>query len=145
MVLIVWRAALKAAILICTYSKIIALDAVEAGVIDVEEVEDARRNLPAQVFRELYEAEPSDDGGNPFGLKSISECIGPLSNQPPVVWGIDLAKSTDWTVCIALDKQQRVCGFERWHSPWGETRTRIRRLVGNTKAYIDFTGVGDPS
>lgn len=126
------------------YSKITCKDAVDAGVIPAEEVEDARRNLPPHVFKELYEAEPSDDGGNPFGLGAIARCVGPMSSEPPMVWGIDLAKSVDWTVCIALDRQMRVCRVERWQSPWPETKQRIKQLVGNTKAYVDSTGVGDP-
>lgn len=126
------------------YGKITCADAVAAGVISQEEVEDARRQLPEQVFKELYLAEPSDDGGNPFGLKAIAECVAPMSKAAPVVWGIDLAKSVDWTVCIALDAQQNVCRFEDWQSPWGETRNRIKTLVGNTKAFVDSTGVGDP-
>lgn len=126
------------------YSKITALDAVEAGVISLEEVEDARAMLPPHVFKELYEAEPSDDGGNPFGLGAIARCVGPLSKAPPMVWGIDLAKSVDWTVAIALDRQKQVCRFERWQSPWGETKQRIKSLVGGVKAYVDATGVGDP-
>lgn len=128
------------------YSKIIALDAVEAGVIRPEEVEDARRMLPPEVFRELYEAEPSDDGGNPFGLGAIARCVGPMSLLPPVMWGIDLAKSVDWTVAIGLDSQKHVCRFERWQGPWPETKQRIHRLVSQTgaKVMVDSTGVGDP-
>ena len=61
------------------YFKITAADAVAAGVLDAAEIESARRDLPEQVFRELYLAEPSDDGGNPFGIASISSCVGPLS------------------------------------------------------------------
>ena len=53
-----------------------------------EEIADAKRNLPAQVFKELYEAEASDDGGNPFGLSSILGCILPeMGSGLPAVWG----------------------------------------------------------
>jgi len=45
------------------YSKITAYDAAEAGILSLEEVEDAKRTLPDAVFRELYLAEASDDGG----------------------------------------------------------------------------------
>lgn len=126
------------------YSKIIAADAVAAGILSAEEIEDARRQLPEQVFNELYLAQPSDDGGNPFGLKAIAECVHPLSNLPPVTWGIDLAKSVDWTVAIGLDRYHKTCRFERWQSPWNLTFARIKKLVGHTKAYVDSTGVGDP-
>lgn len=127
-----------------SYHKIIAADAVEAGVLAAEEVEDARRVLPEMVFRELYLAEPSDDGGNPFGLDAIRRCVSPMSSGAPRVWGWDLAKSVDFTVGIALDDAGRVCRFERFHGPWGETMNRIAALTGSTPALVDSTGVGDP-
>ena len=42
------------------YAKITAYDAIKAGVLAQEEVEDARRNLSERVFRELYLAESAD-------------------------------------------------------------------------------------
>jgi hypothetical protein len=126
------------------YSKLLCYDAVEAGVLSQEEVDDAKRVLPEAVFRELYLAEPSDDGGNPFGIRAVRECIAPLTNKPPVCWGIDLAKSQDWTVGIAFDADGHVCRFERFQKPWLDTITTIRQMVGGTPALVDSTGVGDP-
>jgi len=58
------------------YARITAKDAVAAGVLDQEEIDDARATLPATVFQELYEAEPSDDEGNPFWKSKLSTpCI----------------------------------------------------------------------
>jgi len=126
------------------YAKITAYDAVKAGILTSEEIEDAKRVLPEQVFRELYEAEPTDDGGNPFGLSAIRSCIGPLSTAEPVAWGVDLAKSEDYTVAIGLDESGAVCRFERWQGPWAETLERVSRLIGQTPTACDSTGVGDP-
>ena len=112
------------------YFRLTAYDAVKAGVLDAEEIEDARRALPESVFRELYLAEPSDDGGNPFGVAAIRSCIAPLSTADPVAWGIDLAKSQDYTVAIALDQEKRVCRFERWQGPWDATIQRLKAIVG---------------
>lgn len=126
------------------YTKITAMDAVAAGVLDEEEIDDARRALPEAVFRELYLAEPSDDGGNPFGIVAIGVCIAPLSTQPAKVWGWDLAKSQDWTVGIALDAQHHVCALERWQGPWETTIDRIIATTGACPAFVDSTGVGDP-
>jgi hypothetical protein len=126
------------------YHKLVAADAIEAGVLDADEVEDARRNLPDRVFRELYLAEPSDDEGNPFGLAAIAECIQPLQPGVPTVWGWDLAKHVDWTVGIAFDKQGQTCRFDRFQMPWDETMTRIHAATGRTPALVDSTGVGDP-
>jgi len=126
------------------YRKFTAYDAVAAGILDGEEVEQAKRDLPEAVFRELYLAEPSDDGGNPFGIAAIARCIRPLSSKKPVVWGWDLAKSHDWTVGIALDEDGAVCRFERFQLSWDATIERIVSLTGTTKALVDSTGVGDP-
>lgn len=127
------------------YFKLTAFDAVEGGVLAAEEVEDARRTLPENVFRELYLAEPSDDGGNPFGLTAIRACVRPtLSTEKPVVWGIDLAKSVDYTVAIALDKDGNVCRLERFQKPWTETLATIGALVNGGRALVDASGVGDP-
>jgi phage terminase large subunit-like protein len=46
------------------YARITAHDAVDAGVLDAEEIRDAETTLPEHVFRELYLAEPSDDDGD---------------------------------------------------------------------------------
>ena len=126
------------------YFKLTAYDAVEAGVLSAEEIADAARALPEAVFRELYLAEPSDDGGNPFGLSAIRACIGVESTDPPAVWGIDLAKSHDYTVAIALDEDGCVCRFARWQAPWDTTVTRLRALTDGVTALVDSTGVGDP-
>lgn len=126
------------------YHKLTAYDAVAGGVMRAEEVEAAKRDLPASVFRELYLAEPSDDGGNPFGLEAIAKCVRPMRDGAVAVWGVDLAKSQDWTVAVGLDVDGNVVALERWQGQWNETRARLMRLINETPALIDSTGVGDP-
>lgn len=126
------------------YAKLTCWDAVAAGILSREEVEERERTLPPHVFRQLYLAEPADDGGNPFGIEAIRRCVRPLSDGEPVAWGIDLAKSQDWCWAIALDEAGDMCRSERWRSPWNETETRILGLVGDVPTLIDSTGVGDP-
>lgn len=126
------------------YHIITAYDAVEAGILAREEVEDAKRVLPESVFNELYLCQPSDDGGNPFGLQHIAACEGEKSTGQVSVWGIDLAKSVDYTVMIGLDSGGREVETHRFRKPWNETIRFIRSTVGNKPALIDSTGVGDP-
>lgn len=127
------------------YYKITAYDAVAAHVLTMDIINQAKRDLPEHIFNELYLAEPTDDGGNPFGLQHIRACLGELSNEPPVAIGVDLAKSIDWTVAIALDRFGRVCGIERWQQvPWDVTEARLIKLIGRTPTLADSTGVGDP-
>lgn len=127
-----------------TYAKITALDAVAAGVLAQEELDDARRVYPEAQFRELFLAEPSDDEGNPFDMRAIVDCIGSLSGSPIVVWGIDLARLVDWTVLIGLDAEGQVVAWDRFQRPWPETIEVITRTVRGTPTLVDSTGVGDP-
>jgi phage FluMu gp28-like protein len=126
------------------FFKITAYDAVNAGVLKLEEVEQAKRDLPQHIFSELYLAEPTEDGSNPFGLSYISQCIAPISTANTEWFGIDLAKYSDYTVIIGLDAEYRVCYFDRFQKDWAQTEQHIIRVVGQTPAAIDSTGVGDP-
>jgi hypothetical protein len=127
------------------YAKLTWRDAVAAGLLKEAEVLDARDQLPLHVWRELYEAEASDDASNPFGLAYIAACIrATLSPSQPVAWGWDLAKSVDWTVGIGLDPLGDVCRYERFQRPWEETVDRILKATGKVVALVDSTGVGDP-
>jgi hypothetical protein len=126
------------------YHRLTAADAVSGGILHSDEIEEARRVLPDAVFRELYFAEPTDDGSNPFGAAAIRDCIGELSSRPAVCYGIDLAKSSDHTVVCGLDESGSVCVLERWQSDWLATRSRIVQMIQHRTAFIDSTGVGDP-
>ena len=126
------------------FHRLTAWDAVEGGILSKEEIESAQRDLPEAVFKELYLAEPSADGANPFGIDSIAKCIGALSTDPVSVWGVDLAKSHDWTVAVGLDEKCRVVELHRWQSDWGQTLRRLGQIIGDRPALIDSTGVGDP-
>jgi len=131
------------------YFKITAYDAADCGMMTkdgrpfAEEIEEAKRDLPENVFKELYLAEPSEDGSNPFGYAQIQQCTYPLSQAPAVCYGIDLAKSFDYAVIIGLDRNQNVCYLDRWQSDWRTTVNKILALP-NIPMAIDSTGVGDP-
>jgi phage FluMu gp28-like protein len=123
--------------------KITAYDAAAEGLLSFEEIEAAKAELPEHVFRELYLAEAADDGSNPFGQEHIAGCVKVISKLPPVCFGIDLAKSVDWTVITGLDMNGDVCYFERFRKDWTQTTATIKALP-DIPMCIDSTGVGDP-
>jgi hypothetical protein len=53
------------------YFKVTCWDAVAEGILDLEEVEQAKKDLPEKVFKELYEAEASEDEGQLIMNESI--------------------------------------------------------------------------
>ena len=131
------------------FGSLTAGDAVSAGVVDQEEIDDARAVFEAlgklEEFLELYYNKPTADGGNPFGIANIDrQTVEGLSSKDPVAWGWDLAKSVDWTVGIGIDEDGAVCRFERFQVSWEATVDRIVSLTGSVPALVDSTGVGDP-
>ena len=111
--------------------------------IDPTEVDDAKADLPADAFAQEYMAEFSDNVANPFGYAFIKQCTYPISTEPAVCFGIDLAKSFDYTVIIGLDKNGSVCYLDRFQKDWRQTVQTIRNLP-NVAIALDSTGVGDP-
>lgn len=112
--------------------------------IDPKELEDAKRELPESAYNQEYLALFSDNAANPFGIDFIRKAVKPISNLNTACFGVDLAKSVDWTVITGLDQNGNISYFDRWQSDWGQTRNRIIQTIGSTPALIDSTGVGDP-
>ena len=115
----------------------------ENPYIPPEEIEIARKELPPEIFQQEFEGIPTDDGANPFGLEAIRKAVGPLSDKKPVVFGVDLARSMDYTVVCGLDAWMQVCVLERWQAPWADTKARIKEMVKDVPIVADATGVGD--
>lgn len=145
------------------HHRLTAWDAVEGGVLELDEILQAQRDLPPDEFAELYEAKASEDGANPFGISRLRELKlepGQWTPRPQdvAVWGIDLADKIDWTVMVGLDEGGQICAFERWQKiGWRASITRIRNVMcasavcapgelleAGALAMIDATGLGGP-
>jgi hypothetical protein len=111
--------------------------------INTKEIDEAKLQLPEVVFEQEYLANPAENSANPFGNAYIKNCIRPVSSQQIVSYGIDLAKSVDFTVIIGLDNGGNVAYFDRFQMDWHNTKETIRRLP-IAPILADSTGVGDP-
>ena len=111
--------------------------------IDRDEIMEAKRQLPEAVFEQEYMANAMENASNPFGSQHIDKCVKALSNLPAMYYGIDLAKSVDWTVIVGLDQNGDVCRFDRFQKDWKQTKEHILTLDRNRPILIDSTGVGD--
>jgi hypothetical protein len=125
-------------------------------------VEQARRTLPARMFKQLYEAEFVDDGDVFSGFRTLCEGVYfdeadrelhvPFdANQMEVVIGADWARTHDYTVFTAWDintRPARVVGWMRFNGQ--NYRTMIRQIFEFGKKFKDVvqvvhdkTGIGD--
>jgi len=110
--------------------------------MDASEIDSAKAQLPSVVFRQEYMADPMENAANPFGSEFINACTKETKGVA-AYYGIDLAKSVDWSVIIGMDKQGNVVHFERFQKDWMQTKETILRLPKNLPIVIDSTGVGD--
>jgi phage FluMu gp28-like protein len=111
--------------------------------IDKHEINDARIQLPEPVFEQEYMANAMENASNPFGIEHINKCVKDVSNKAVKYYGIDLAKSVDWSVIVGLDEDGCVCYFNRFQKDWKQTKETILTLDRTIPILIDSTGVGD--
>lgn len=116
------------------------------------EWDDAKRTLPADVFKQEYEAEFLEDSAGVF--RGVSSCLFPEKTitrddrAGPVVIGCDIAKHTDFTVLVAMNLRTGRClEIERFNQlNWPVQKDRIlsfsRKWQG--RVILDATGAGDP-
>jgi hypothetical protein len=120
--------------------------------VDLQEIENARRDLPEDTFRQEYLAEFLEESAGVF--RGIDACIyGEYEEEDPIpghlyVLGWDVAKYLDFSVATVLDANaMRVVSWYRTNKvDYTYQLTQIERLAKKYGAYIlmDMTGVGDP-
>jgi hypothetical protein len=126
------------------------------------EIEAMRGELPSLIFAQEVEAKFLAAGSSVFAWEDRSiQYDAVLDNQmvednPPagsIFLGIDLAKTTDFTVLYGAREDGRNVYFDRFNSvSWAEQKRRIARAVKQLRRagaetvtlVMDSTGLGDP-
>jgi phage FluMu gp28-like protein len=113
--------------------------------IEPSEIDAARKDLPDIAFNQEYMAMFNENAANPFGLEHIRKQIQQKADASNVhFYGVDLAKSSDYTCIVGLHQNGSIAYFERFQKDWSSTTAILKMLIGTTPALIDSTGVGDP-
>lgn len=119
----------------------------ESPFISNEAIAQAKRTLPDAVFKQEYEAEFIDDGGEVFaGLDNITFGAWPTSSGP-IYCGIDVGRANDYTVATFMDSKGQVVEIYRnnnanWNQMVYDITERLKHH--NAQAMIEVNGVGDP-
>lgn len=122
----------------------------ENPFFNLEEIEDARRTLPEEIFNQEYLGMFVGSGGSVFGefeklciLDTWSEPINTMEYYN----GNDIAKQKDWTVSTTIDKNHKVANILRMRQTnWQGIIDGIVNDLNRYKPYslIEVNGVGDP-
>ena len=118
----------------------------ETPYISEEEIEDARKTLPEQVFKQEYKAEFIDAGGSVF--QNLQDCSFDRWPNPQgkVYCGIDLGRAEDFTVATFMDSTGQVIGVVRVNQePWATIVKQILEKIRqyNATVMIEVNSIGD--
>jgi len=115
---------------------------------DLSEVEDAKKRLPRNIFRQEYEAEFIDDGGDVFdGLDKVMILQSFKTYEAGRYFcGIDFGKVNDSTVVTILDKDKEVVFIQEYSGNWSKQQKDIGIVLRkyNPLTYGEVNGVGSP-
>jgi len=114
--------------------------------IEPSEIEDAKRTLPENVFRQEYLAAFIDSGGEVFS--NIDKNTFSNWSQPTgkIYCGIDLGKQEDYTVATFIDSTGKVIDIYRDNKTEWSTMTQniLQRLrKWNATALVEVNSIGD--
>jgi hypothetical protein len=116
--------------------------------ISKEELEDAKKTLPADVFRQEYMAEFIDGGGEVFKEIHRRYYVGTDWWKPEgkVYCGVDLGKQEDYTVATFVDEKGNVVYVYRDNQK--EWNTMVKAIVElirkfNATTMIEVNSIGD--
>jgi hypothetical protein len=131
------------------YFKVTCWDAIREGILDEAEVEQAKRDLPEKIFKELYEAEQSEDEGQLIMNESISKLFSNthLKSGVKYITG-DIARlGKDKSVFMVWDGLRVIEVSEMAVSRVDESVNAINELaskynVNRSNIIVDEDGVG---
>jgi len=131
------------------YFKVTCWDAVAEGIIEEEEILQAKRDLPEKIFKELYEAEQSEDEGQLMTNESIIKLFSNTHIESGVKYiTADIARlGRDKTVIFCWDGFRVIEVFEMQVSRVDESVDAINKLaekynVNRNNIIVDEDGVG---
>ncbi len=104
------------------------------------EIDEAKGELPKEAFNQEYLAIASANAGAVVDMDTITRnTIDVFSLEPTVVYGIDVAKYTDYTVITGLDIYGQMTSFERFQKDNALTKSRIMALPSSVLKVMDST------
>lgn len=111
---------------------------------NVEEIEDAKKVLPKNIYLSEYECKFIDGAMSVF--QGFPECVGKKLAGGPVVAGIDVGRQQDYTV-LTIMNGANVVYVGRWNNDTWEHI--IQNIIQELKKYrpatvtVEVNGVGD--
>ena len=119
----------------------------DSPYISDEAITEAKRTLPPKVFKQEYEAEFIDGGGEVFSDLDLITVPQWPKKSGKVYCGIDVGRAEDYTVATFMDQSGNVIDIYRNNNiNWSDMVTDIvaKAREYDAQCMIEVNGVGDP-
>jgi len=113
-------------------------------LISPSEIDEARKTLPAHVFKQEYLAEFLDDGSMVFPKPIINDKAQPTERNYA---GVDVGRADDYTVVTIQNHTGKVIEVQRWKQmAWEKIVANVVKVINKYNAItsVEVNGVGDP-
>lgn len=114
--------------------------------ISEEEINDAKKTLPPNIFKQEYMAEFIDDGGEVFSNISDNTFEQYPTPNGTLYCGIDIGRVNDYTVATIIDSQGNIIDIYRNNKlQWAELVNDLHNFIRkyNAVTLIEVNSVGD--
>ena len=110
------------------------------------DIAEARKNLPSDIFRQEYEADPIDNTQGVF--HNIRSCIRTHANSDPMmVIGADFARKHDFSCFIPMNSARQALAVYRTQEDWPLQKAQLAALAVHfnfARIVGDEASIGDP-
>jgi phage FluMu gp28-like protein len=114
---------------------------------DLKEIEDAKLRLPSQIYRQEYEADFIDSGGDVFeNLDDVSNLDNIQFEKGKYFAGIDWGRADDKTVLSILNSNRELVFSKSFSGDWNKQMNDLYLIINKYKpiVYAESNGIGDP-
>ena len=113
---------------------------------DAKDLAEAKRNLPSDIYKQEYEADPLDNSSGVF--RNVRSCIRThATTDPMMVIGADFARKHDFSCFIPMNTARQALAVHRTQNDWPLQKQQIAALVVHhnfARIVADEAGLGDP-
>ena len=118
----------------------------ENPYLDIKELEEARRSLPAHIFQAEYEGSFTESGQTVFADTTPNQFDRYPQPQGKIFCGIDLGRANDFTVATFIDTNGNVVDIYRenlqdWSQMIQEMLVKIKKW--NATVMVETNSIGD--
>ena len=120
-------------------------------MIEINDLEERRRNLPEHVFRQEYLAEFIDNVSGLF--KNVNDCIytpdPDIKNKllnTNIYGGLDIGRADDYSVLTLINSNYEMIFIKRWrHLEWSTIINEVADIIKdyNAKVKVEVNNQGD--